>query len=127
MDKFEKRARIFNLISLVFCVISLYLNLSLTINILVLILLALQIIHLFFGDVTDSYRLLRKKKFLRFYTLALFVFFFLALFAIALLELKFKLYFTFLLLSFIPDFLANKIRADRLNQNTVKIKKKKKR
>ena len=123
MEKIEKQARIFNLLSLVFCIISLYMNISFTINLLVSILLALQIVHILFGDVTDSYRLLMKKKFLVFYTAALFLFFLIALFAISFLELRLKFSFVSLLFSFIFDFTANKVRVQGLKLGKNKNKK----
>lgn len=125
MDKLEKKARILNLISLIFCFIAILINFLPVITFLVVILAILQFIHIIFGDVTKSYRLLRKKQFLRLYILVLIIFS--ALDSLILFILNFSLstrvYFASILISFLADFAANKIRVQKLNKIKRKNKK----
>ncbi len=126
MDKLERTARAFNFESLLACIIVLLLNVSQIITYFVLALAVLQVIHIIFGDVTDSYRLLRKKGFLRVYLPFLVFFFVLTLAAVIILDWEAKIYFLLILLAFLADFEANRTRVKKLNKNKINKKRKKK-
>lgn len=128
MDKLEKSARAANLISLFFCLIVISIDYVRIITIFIIVLAILQTIHIIFGDVTDSYRLLRKKRFLRLYTISLAIFSFLDLLILFIINfsLNTKIYFFSILLSFLADFIANKLRVRRLDYKEFVFKNKKK-
>lgn len=124
MDELEKYARIANFLSLIFCAIAIIINFNSIITFLVGILALLQTIHIFFGDVTDSYRLLRKKRFVRLYTVTLIIFSLLDLFTLFLFGLRERIYFLAILIAFLADFTANKMRVRKLNKPIIKNKEK---
>lgn len=117
MDKLEIRARLANFISLLFCLVAISINLFTIITFFVVILTLLEAGHLLFGDVTDSYRLLRKKKFLEFYIASLILFSLSYLLILFIVDLYGKIYFTSIFIAFISDFIANKIRIGNLKKN----------
>ena len=126
MDKIERTARAFNFESLLACITAILLNVSQIITYLVVVLAMLQFIHLLFGDVTDSYRLLRKKKFLVFYLPVLIFFSALTLIAILILDWEAKIYFFLVFTAFFADFEANRIRVKKLDKIKLNKKRKKK-
>ena len=126
MDKIERTARAFNFESLLACITAILLNVSQIITYLVVVLAMLQFIHLLFGDVTDSYRLLRKKKFLGFYLPVLIFFSALTLIAILILDWEAKIYFFLVFTAFFADFEANRIRVKKLDKIKLNKKRKKK-
>lgn len=115
MDKLEKKARTANFVSLAFCLIAISIKLKSPLNYIIGVLALLQILHLFFGDVTDSYRLLRKKMFLRFYAYILVLFSLLLVIILLIGDITNRLYFFIALLAFLGDFTANKIRVKQLD------------
>lgn len=126
MDKLERTARAFNFESLFACIIVILLNVSQIITYLAVVLASLQVIHIIFGDVTDSYRLLKKKGFLKFYLPVLVFFTLLALLAVIILDWEAKIYFLLILLAFLADFEANRIRVKKLGKIKLNKKRKKK-
>jgi len=67
-----------------------------------------------FGDITSSYRMLRKHGFLRLYITMLLICCVLAAFLIIFLEPRGKYYFAALVVAFLADFAANKTRTNNL-------------
>jgi hypothetical protein len=122
MDRAEKNARSANLISLLFCLIAIWINFIAIVTFLVAVLAIVQVIHIVFGDITKSYRLLRKKQFLRIYAFAL-ILFILSYLAVFVVNLKGRIYFSAILIAFVADFIANKIRAGKVRRINKKIKK----
>ncbi|MFH1248839.1 MAG: hypothetical protein V1660_01680 [archaeon] len=120
MEKIEIKAKILNLASLFFCGSAVFMSLNKFFSVVLIFLALLQFIHILFGDVTDSYRLLRKKRFMQIYKPSLIIFSFLTTLAVIILDSRWKIYFIISLFAFILDFQANKMRLKRLDKKKSK-------
>lgn len=127
MDRIEKEARALNLASLLFCGSAVFMNLNKFFSIILIFLALLQFIHILLGDVTDSYRLLRKRRFMQIYKPFLILFSFLTILTVIILDFRWKIYFIISLFAFLFDFQANRTRLKMLGKKKTKNNKKRKR
>lgn len=116
----EKRARIANLISLLFCFLAVFINYHRIITLFVIGLSVIELIHVFFGDITQSYMLLGRKQFLRIYLASIILFFLLCFTVFFILSLKGKVYISSIFAAFLFDSIANYARFRKIKNRRKK-------
>ncbi len=106
----EIKARIANLISLIFCVVAISANYHWIMTLFVVVLAVIEAIHTFFGDITKSYRLLRNRIFFRVYATSLILFFITSLLAFFIVNLNGRISLLSIAIAFISNFIADNTR-----------------
>ncbi len=117
---YEIKTRIANLISFLFCLLAIFINYSRIMTFFVIGLSVIELIHISFGDITKSYRLLGKKSFSLVYFISLIIFSLLCLIIFFILSLNGKIYIASIFIAFIFDFIANYARFRKIKNRRKK-------